>query len=130
MKAAMLSEPTPVTAEAPGRAAGTVLESSGSRILDYVQLTKPRISVLVLFTVGVGAILASRGFPDPLVLLHTLLGTALVASGASALNQLLERHTDARMQRTENRPLPAGRLSAAEVCVFGVLLGVVGTTYL
>jgi protoheme IX farnesyltransferase len=64
------------------------------------------------------------------VLLHTLLGTALVAAGASALNQLLERRSDALMRRTENRPLPAGRLHPTEVLVFGFALGLSGVCYL
>src|SRR5207249_4247827 len=93
-------------------------------------LTKPRISILVLFTVAAGGWLAGLGEGDGVVLLHTVCATALVAAGASALNQLLERHTDALMQRTENRPLPAGRLHPAEVLVFGLLLGVGGLAYL
>jgi protoheme IX farnesyltransferase len=101
-----------------------------SRWQDFVELTKPRIAVLVLFTVAIGALLARHGTVNWEQLLHTLLGTALVAAGASALNQLLERHTDALMRRTENRPLPAGRLQPLEVLVFGVTLGVLGTIYL
>lgn len=100
------------------------------RWLDFVELTKPRIAVLVLFTVAVGALLARRGTVNWEQLLHTLLGTGLVAAGASALNQLLERHTDGLMRRTENRPLPAGRLQPLEVLAFGVILSVVGLTYL
>ncbi len=101
-----------------------------SRLADYVELTKPRIAVLVLFTVAAGTWLAARGEPDLLLLLHTVCGTALVAAGASALNQLLERHTDALMRRTENRPLPAGRLQPVEALVFGLALGLVGLIYL
>src|SRR5262249_25100811 len=86
-----------------------------TRLLDYVELTKPRISAMVLVTVAAGVLLASHGLPDWNILGHTLLGTALVAAGASALNQLLERDSDALMQRTENRPLPAGRLQPLEV---------------
>jgi heme o synthase len=100
-----------------------------ARAADYLELTKPRVAVLVLFTVAIGYFLAG-GAPDLLALWHTLFGTALVAGGASALNQLLERRSDARMKRTRNRPLPAGRLRPAEVLVFGVLLGVGGTAYL
>jgi protoheme IX farnesyltransferase len=62
--------------------------------------------------------------------LHTLVGTGLVAAGASALNQWLERHSDALMRRTENRPLPAGRLLPAEVICFGMTLGIGGLVYL
>jgi protoheme IX farnesyltransferase len=103
---------------------------SRTRLADYVELTKPRIAVMVLVTVAAGVILASDGPINWLLLVNTLFGTALVASGASALNQLLERETDAVMRRTENRPLPAGRLQAGEVLVFGVGLGIGGVLYL
>ena len=64
------------------------------------------------------------------VLVHTLIGTLLVASSASALNQWLEQNRDRLMKRTANRPLPAGRLRAAEVCLFAVVTVVIGLTYL
>jgi protoheme IX farnesyltransferase len=101
-----------------------------SRVADYLELTRPRIAVLVLFTVAVGAWLANPEIPDLACLLHTLVGTALVAAGASALNQLLERHSDALMRRTENRPLPSGRLQPLEVLFFGFGLALSGLTYL
>jgi protoheme IX farnesyltransferase len=100
------------------------------RLADYCELTKPRVAVLVLFTVAAGALLAAGGAVEPLLLLHTVLGTALVAAGASALNQWLERHRDAHMRRTASRPLPAGRLLPAEALAFGVVLGIVGVAYL
>jgi len=103
---------------------------SRSRVADYVELTKPRVAVLVLFTVAAGAWLAGRDAVDTVTLVNTLVGTALVAGGASALNQLLERHSDALMRRTENRPLPSGRLQPLEVLVFGALLGAGGLAYL
>jgi protoheme IX farnesyltransferase len=101
-----------------------------SRCADYVELTKPRIAVLVLFTVAAGGCLAGLHDGDGVVLFHTVCAIALVAAGASALNQLLERQTDALMRRTENRPLPAGRLYPWEVLVFGLTLGVGGLVYL
>ncbi|HLJ93024.1 MAG TPA: heme o synthase [Gemmataceae bacterium] len=101
-----------------------------SRLADYLMLTKPRVAVLVLFTVACGALLAAAGAPDWVVLGHTVLGTALVAGGASALNQFLERDSDSLMWRTENRPLPAGRLLPMEVLLFGTALGGAGVTYL
>jgi len=101
-----------------------------ARLLDYLELTKPRIAVLVLFTVGIGALLAPGGLGQPLLVLHALVGTALVASGASALNQVMERHSDGLMRRTENRPLPAGRLQPAQALLFGVSLGLAGVLYL
>jgi protoheme IX farnesyltransferase len=100
------------------------------RSADYHALTKPRVAVLVLFTVAAGVLLAAGRDVQLGVLLHTVFGTALVAAGASALNQWLERHSDANMRRTESRPLPAGRLTPAEVLVFGSLLGVAGVAYL
>jgi protoheme IX farnesyltransferase len=100
------------------------------RAVDYLELTKPRVAVLVLFTVAAGVLLAAGRDLRADVLFHTLLGTALVAAGASALNHWLERHSDARMRRTENRPLPSGRLQPAEVFVFGTLLGLGGVAYL
>ena len=100
------------------------------RVADYVELAKPRVAVLVLFTVGAGVLLADGRNFQFLVLLHTVLGTALVAAGASALNQWLERDSDALMRRTEKRPLPSGRLQALEVFLFGLLLGLVGVLYL
>ena len=103
---------------------------SRPRLADYIELAKPRIAVLVLFTVGAGVLLASGRDFSFLVLLHTVLGTALVATGASALNQWLERDSDALMRRTENRPLPSGRLQALEVFVFGLTLGMGGVLYL
>jgi heme o synthase len=103
---------------------------SRSRVVDYLVLTKPRIAVLVLFTVAAGVLLAGGAAVSMAVLFHTVFGTSLVAGGASALNQLLERHTDSRMRRTANRPLPAGRLQPFEVLVFGLVLGVVGVAYL
>jgi protoheme IX farnesyltransferase len=101
-----------------------------ARAADYLELTKPRVAVLVLFTVAAGSFLAARGAIDLVLLWHTLFGTALVAGGASALNQLLERHSDALMRRTRNRPLPAGRLQPVEVLVFGFVLGAGGVAYL
>jgi protoheme IX farnesyltransferase len=100
------------------------------RAADYLELTKPRIAVLVLVTVGAGALLAAGKSVDVALLVHAVAGTALVAAGASALNQLLERTRDARMRRTENRPLPAGRLQPAEVLLFGLLLAAAGMVYL
>jgi protoheme IX farnesyltransferase len=100
------------------------------RVAEYVALTKPRVAVLVLFTVAAGAMLAGGPEVSPVVVLHAVLGTALVAAGASALNQWLERHSDARMRRTQGRPLPAGRLLPAEALTFGLFLGLTGVVYL
>jgi protoheme IX farnesyltransferase len=125
MKAAtLLSEPAQATA------APVVPVEAPGRLADYVALTKPRVAVLVLFTVAAGALLAAAPQVPLAVVFHAVFGTALVAAGASALNQWLERTSDARMSRTQNRPLPAGRLSPVEVLTFGGLLGVAGAAYL
>lgn len=101
-----------------------------ARAVDYIELTKPKIAVLVLTTVAVAGVVASVGQVDWATLLHALIGTALVASSASAINQWMERHTDALMERTVDRPLPAGRLSSVEVLTFGVVTIALGIVYL
>ena len=101
-----------------------------TRFWDYAELTKPKIALLELVTVAVAAFVAAWGMPDMRLLCGALLGTALVAAGASAWNQWLERETDARMERTADRPLPAGRISTREVLWFGSLTTVAGVVYL
>jgi heme o synthase len=100
------------------------------RVFDYVELTKPRIASLVLVTVAATMFVAGWGLPNPLILVHTLLGTALVAASASALNQWLERESDALMPRTASRPLPAGRLTGRQVIGFAVITILLGSVYL
>jgi protoheme IX farnesyltransferase len=104
--------------------------SWADRLADYLALSKPRIALMVLATVAVGAYSAAGGSPDGLLVFHTLLGTALVAAGASVLNQWWERDIDAKMPRTWHRPLPAGRVTAAEALALGVLLSLAGLGYL
>lgn len=101
-----------------------------TRVCDYIELTKPKISALVLVSVAVSCYVAGWGSVNPWTLIHTLLGTLLVAASASALNQWIERRSDAMMDRTANRPLPAGRLHSVEVLTFAMLSIVLGTTYL
>lgn len=100
------------------------------RLANYLELSKPRIAALVLVTVAVAAFVGGWTRPDPILLLHTLVGTALIAASASALNQWLERSSDSFMPRTAERPLPAGRISPAEVAAFGVAMVVAGVLYL
>jgi protoheme IX farnesyltransferase len=102
------------------------LAASRASAADYLELTKPRITLLVVFTALVGFVMASPGRVSGAVLTPALLGIALVAGGASALNMLLERDTDALMQRTRPRPLPAGRLRPVEALLFGLVLSGLG----
>jgi len=97
---------------------------------DYLELTKPRVTLMVLITTLVGFYLGARGEVNALLLLHTLLGTALVAGGTSALNQYLERDIDAKMLRTKNRPLPAGRLTPRQALIFASSIALAGLAHL
>lgn len=106
-----------------------VLAVPRARAADYLELTKPGIVGLVLMTVAAGFYLGADAIAG-LTLFHTLLGAALVAAGSNALNQVAERDYDARMARTRNRPLPAGRLAPAEALVFAWAAGLGGITYL
>jgi protoheme IX farnesyltransferase len=101
-----------------------------SRIAVLSELIKARLTMLVLLTTLVGFYAASRGALDLTLLFNTMLGTALVASGAAALNQLLERDFDARMERTEDRPLPSGRMQPSTVLLLGATCGGLGLIYL
>ncbi|HEX9669921.1 MAG TPA: heme o synthase [Thermoanaerobaculia bacterium] len=97
------------------------------RLADLVELTKPGITLMVVLTAGLGFLLARGEARLPwLLLVHTLAGTGLVSAGASALNHVLEREVDARMRRTAERPLPAGRLDPDVALLFGVGLAVAG----
>ncbi len=90
----------------------------------YVELTKPRIIVLLLITTVAGMLLAAPPWPSPGVVVATLVGGALAAGGANALNQYVDRDVDELMRRTRRRPLPSHRATADEALVFGVSLGV------
>ncbi len=102
------------------------LTASRTAARDWVELTKPRITTMVVFTTLVGFVMSSPGPVPILALLAALAGTAFVAAGAAALNQVLERRTDALMLRTRGRPLPTGRVTAAEGAVFGWALSALG----
>src|SRR5437016_1832922 len=96
----------------------------------FADLFKARLTILVLLTTLVGFYIGFRGPVDYSLMLHTLLATALVAAGASALNQLLEREHDAKMRRTQSRPLPAGRLQPQTVLIIGAVAAAFGLVYL
>src|SRR5688572_10953317 len=101
-----------------------------SKLLAFWELTKPRITLVIGLTTLAGFFLGSRGVLEAALLARTLIGTALTAAGASALNMVLEREWDAKMRRTRNRPLPAGRLQLPEALIFGIVLAAAGILYL
>src|SRR5580658_848914 len=93
---------------------------------DYIALTKPRITWLILMSTGVGYFFGAQNGWHLVTLIHTIIGTGLIASGTAALNQWYEREADAKMRRTQARPLPAGRLVAWKALVFAILISVAG----
>ncbi|HXG53320.1 MAG TPA: heme o synthase [candidate division Zixibacteria bacterium] len=93
---------------------------------DFLELTKPRVVFMVLVTAFVGFYVGSEQVPDYAGLLRMLFGTALAAAGTLALNQFLERETDAKMERTRRRPLPDGRLQPREAAWFGTAVALAG----
>jgi protoheme IX farnesyltransferase len=93
---------------------------------DYIELTKPRITWLILMSTAVGYFFGHHGAWNIWAILHTIVGTALIASGTAALNQWYEREADRKMRRTADRPIPSGRLSADRALVFGILLSAAG----
>jgi protoheme IX farnesyltransferase len=112
------------------RAEASTLAASPSRLGVFLELTKPRITALVLVTAAVGyAVGAGRGL-DPFAFVALLAGTAMVAGGASALNQYSERELDARMERTRRRPLPSGRVAPGEALGFGLAISIGGLAVL
>jgi heme o synthase len=96
---------------------------------DYLQLSKSRIVLMVLVTTAAGYLIAAPRI-DALLLVNTLIGTALVAAGTNALNQYIERDHDARMRRTKLRPLPDGRITPRAALTFSAAIAVIGTLYL
>jgi len=102
---------------------------------DYIELTKPRITWLILMSTGIGYFFGLPSAPTwweflkgihLLSLLHTIIGTGLIASGTAALNQWYEREADCKMRRTAQRPLPSGKMSAPSALAFGIALSVAG----
>ena len=91
---------------------------------DYLELTKPRVVALIVLTSLVGSLLATPGLPRLDTLLFANLGIALAAAGAAAINHVLDRGIDARMTRTQARPLPTGRLKPAQALYFALALSI------
>jgi protoheme IX farnesyltransferase len=104
--------------------------SAKARAAAYVELTKPRITSLIVLTSAAGFSLGSRGPINYLTFAHAMIGIALLSSGIATLNQFMERDLDGLMRRTESRPLPAGRLLPFEALWFGVMLTVGAELYL
>jgi heme o synthase len=116
MKSAVMETPT---MSAPSRNAS-----------DYAELVKARLTSLVLLTTAVGFYLAA---PSPInywAFFHVMFGTAAAAAGAAALNQWWERRVDALMERTKERPVPAGRMRPGEALILGGFLSIFGIIYL
>ncbi len=110
--------------------AATIAVPQRGFLTDYLQLTKARLSLLVVSTTAVGFWLGMRSGEQLALLLPVCIGTALVAGGANALNQWMEREPDALMQRTHNRPLPAKRMAPLVAYRFGVGCSVAGLVIL
>jgi protoheme IX farnesyltransferase len=108
----------------------TALIGVKRRGADYYELAKPNVVSMVLVTAFVGFYVASPEIPKYLLLIKMLFGTALAAGGTLALNQFMERDTDALMARTRRRPIPDGRVQPVEALCFGTLLALSGLVYL
>jgi heme o synthase len=100
------------------------------RVADLCELAKPRVVLMVLITAFVGFYVGSADLPDYSKLFKMLLGTALAAGGTLALNQFIERRSDALMARTRHRPIPDGRVTPAEAFWFGLAVTIAGLAYL
>ena len=112
---------------------GAILQNFVSRVRDYAELTKARVTILIVLTAWCGYFLGAHKLGVSswsLGLVHALLGVALVASGTAALNEVLESSVDARMRRTAQRPVPSGRMTKAHAATVGLALTLGGSAYL
>jgi len=100
------------------------------KMADYLELTKPRVTFMVLVSVLAGFYLGTRDSINWILLLNAILGTWLVAGGTNALNQLIERDIDSVMKRTQKRPIPSGRLTAKQVGIFAASISIIGISHL
>jgi heme o synthase len=116
----------------PNPEAGSIpaLQPGWSKAFDFLRLTKPKLLSLVLFTTLVGFCAATPRPIPMLLLMHTLIGTALIAGGATAFNMYRERNLDALMKRTALRPLAAGRLKPKQALLFALVISAAGFAYL
>ena len=127
-----MSTVTPSFSSAERRDAGSFVRSS-TLLSDYAELMKLRVTTLVVATSWCGYFMGALKSGAPSMsfqLLETLVGIGMVSGGAAALNQVLEQSADSRMRRTQSRPLPSGRMSAAQAGIFGALLITTGSTLL
>lgn len=111
-------------------ARGALFARAFARATDYVALTRPRILLLVLFTVPPAFVLGGGSWPAPSVMLGVMLGVMLLGAGSSAINAWWERDRDARMARTANRPLPQQRLAPRQALQFGIATSALGALLL
>ncbi len=114
----------------PGRLEQREASVLATRVVDYVQLAKPRIAVMAMVTVAVGYVIGAQGVVHIAELVSACFGILLVAAACNFLNQAIEKETDIRMQRTAKRPVAAGRVSAREVFFAGLVFASAGTTWL
>jgi protoheme IX farnesyltransferase len=112
------------------RSDALAFSDSRSRAADFLALTKPRLNLLVIATAGAGYYLGAGRDLSLAAMTHAVAGTALVAGGSAAFNQVLERRVDALMERTRRRPVADGRLGAAEATWFAVALSLAGLAWL
>jgi len=108
----------------------TELVRDRSRYADYLTLTKPELSFLSVLTTFAGFYIAEQGGMNYMLLLATVIGTALLAAGAASMNMYVEREYDSQMRRTQNRPIPSGRMRPQEALFFGVTSGLAGAIIL
>jgi protoheme IX farnesyltransferase len=108
----------------------TTDKSARTRMFDLAELVKARLTLLVLLTTAAGFYLGAQSPFSYAALFHAVFGTAAAAAGAAALNQWLERKLDALMRRTKMRPVPSGRMRAAEALTLGIVLSIFGVGYL
>lgn len=97
---------------------------------NYLELCKPKVVALIVFTAVVGMLLAVPGMPPLDTLIYSTVGIALAASSAAAINHFIDQKADAEMTRTQNRPLPKGELSSRNVIIFALVLGVIAMALL
>ncbi len=102
----------------------------GEKAAAFLELTKPRIAFMLVLTSAAGFYLGAKGGFDLYLFINSVIGITLLAFGVATLNQVIERKTDALMERTMNRPLPSGKVTTAEALIFGLILTISAEIYL